>query len=232
MSLFIKSDTEQNDMRMQNSTAQVLTVPEAAEFLRVSEEDVLDLIKQRAVPFVKIADTYRIYIPALHEWMMGGTHHSYINDSAEHEPNRDLSFGQFADEYLRFVKENRSPKTLENADRVMKLAAESFGNMKLKDITIEHLRKYVEERRKNVSTATVSIDVRTLKAAMQLAVEWEHLQENPFKKFKNPRQERKPVKFLNRDDLDRLLRAVQEEFLRRLFVFAVLTCMRRGEIIF
>jgi excisionase family DNA binding protein len=232
MSLLIKSDPEQNKIKVQDSTAQVLTVSEAAEFLRVPETDVLDLINNKAIPFMKIGDTYRIYIPALHEWMMGGTDHLHINDTVRPESNRELSFHQFASEYLQFVKENRSPKTLENAERVMKLATESFGEILLEKISSEHLRKYIEERRKNVSPATVSIDVRTLKAAMQLAVEREHLEENPFKKFKNLRQERKPVKFLSRNDLDKLLGAVQEEYLKKLFVFGVLTCMRRGEIIF
>jgi excisionase family DNA binding protein len=217
---------------MQDFTAQVLTVPEAAEFLRVSEADVLDLIKQKAMPFMTIGHTYRIYLPALHEWMMGSAGHVHINDATEHEPIQELSFGQFSNEYLRFVKENRSPKTFENAGRVIKLAAASFGEAKLKNISMEHLRIYAEERRKNVSDATVSIDVRTLKAAMQLAVESEYLEENPFKKFKNLRLERKSVKFLSRSDLDKLLIAVQEEYLKKLFVFAVLTCMRRGEIIF
>ncbi|HUI31243.1 MAG TPA: tyrosine-type recombinase/integrase [Candidatus Acidoferrales bacterium] len=215
---------------VQGVTKQVLCVSDVAQFLGVPEADVLELIKKKLIPFVQIGETYRFYMPALHDWLMAKPYP--INDSMIKTAISDMQFKNFADKYLEFVKENRAPKTLENAERVIRLATELFGEIILEKISLEHLRRYVEERRKNVSTATLSIDVRTLKAAMQLAVEWEYLQENPFKKFKNIRQERRAVKFLSRADMDKLLSAVREEYLKRLFIFAVLTCMRRGEIVF
>jgi integrase/recombinase XerD len=216
----------------QESESQILTISEAAAFLRVSETDVFALVKSKAIPFIQIGDTYRFYLPALHDWMMGNSgQRVYIDESSETDIKK-VSFGQFVEVYLRFVKENRSPKTLENAERVMKLASVSFGNIRIGELNKEHVSKYVEERRKTVSGATVSIDVRTLKAAMQLAVEWEYLTENPFKKFKTPHQVRKTVKFISHTELEGLLSVVKEDYLRRLFMFAVLTCMRRNEIIY
>lgn len=58
-----------NGIRMQDSTATVLTVPEAAEFLRVSESIIRRLIRESRIPFFQIEGRYLLYRPALEQWI-------------------------------------------------------------------------------------------------------------------------------------------------------------------
>jgi excisionase family DNA binding protein len=65
----MKNDTSNNGIRTQDSTALVLTVPEAAEFLRVSESIVRRLIRENRIPYFQIESRYLFYQPALEEWI-------------------------------------------------------------------------------------------------------------------------------------------------------------------
>ena len=47
----------------------VLTVVEAARFLRVSESIVRRLIRERRIPYFRIEGRYLFYRPVLEEWM-------------------------------------------------------------------------------------------------------------------------------------------------------------------
>lgn len=47
----------------------VLTLAEAAAFLRVSEEDILRLVTTQALPGRQIGDKWRFYKPALKKWL-------------------------------------------------------------------------------------------------------------------------------------------------------------------
>jgi excisionase family DNA binding protein len=51
----------------------VLTVPDAAEFLRVSESLVRRLIRERRIPFVQIDGRYLFYKPVVEEWLRSMT---------------------------------------------------------------------------------------------------------------------------------------------------------------
>ena len=53
--------------------AVVLTVSEAAEFLRVSESIIRRLIKERRIPYFQIEGRYLLYRPVLESWIRGLT---------------------------------------------------------------------------------------------------------------------------------------------------------------
>ncbi len=51
------------------SSETVLTVVDAARFLRISESVVRRLIRERRIPFFRIDGRYLLYRPALEEWI-------------------------------------------------------------------------------------------------------------------------------------------------------------------
>jgi excisionase family DNA binding protein len=58
------------EKKEQNSPSQtVLTVVDAALFLRVSESVVRRLIRERRIPFFRIDGRYLFYRPCVEEWM-------------------------------------------------------------------------------------------------------------------------------------------------------------------
>jgi len=80
-----------------------------------------------------------------------------------------------------------------------------------------------------VSPVTINVELRALRTAFNVAIRWELVEKNPFKGMRLvPVPERTPA-FLTKDDFQRLLNVIKENWLRELVVFAVLTGLRRGE---
>lgn len=161
-------------------------------------------------------------------------------DSAARNRAPEITFRVFKDSYLENVKVNNSPKTLENAERVMKHAEKRFGNMLLSQLGPEHLEEYKQSRLTEIQQSkddpragvtTVNIDVRTLKAAMEYAIDWGYLRMNPFRRIRLIHQEKRVPEYLQQDEFQALLSVVPDKELRKLFQFGALTGMRRGEIL-
>ena len=148
-----------------------------------------------------------------------------------------ITVDAFAERYLEYVRENLAARSLDNADRVMKHFRSQFGRFLLEKLEPYHLEHYKEIRRKAdwhgklISPSTVNMDIRSLKAAMQQAIAWGYLRENPFRAIKQIRQDKQHTPAMDIADLQPLLEATEDERLKPLFEFAYLTGFRRGEII-
>jgi len=82
--------TANSDTSNQQPIELVLTVVEAAKFLRVSESIIRRLIKERRIPFFQIEGRYLFYKPKLEEWIITAT----INPSC---PDRNSQSHTLAD---------------------------------------------------------------------------------------------------------------------------------------
>lgn len=139
---------------------------------------------------------------------------------------------QFSFEFLTFVKSTFAYRTyliykgaLENAKRI-------WGNVPLQALTPRHLDRYKTERlSENVAPVTVNIELRTLKAAMNTAIRWKQLELNPFAQIRAVRVPDAPPTYFSKLDFQKLLNLISEEWLKEILLFAVLTGMRRGEIL-
>jgi len=105
------------------------------------------------------------------------------------------------------------------------------GDIPLHTLTAKHLDDYKGVRLKKVKPVSVNIEVRHIKAAFQTALRWKLLEENPFGEVKLCRVPNRAPVFFTKGDIERLLSIIKENWLRELIVFAVLTGMRRGEIL-
>ncbi len=54
------------------ATAEILTLPEAAAYLRVPEGDVLRMVQEQGLPARKIGEQWRFLKPAVQDWLRGG----------------------------------------------------------------------------------------------------------------------------------------------------------------
>lgn len=107
-----------------------------------------------------------------------------------------------------------------------------WGNPLLSSLSPHHLDQFKTVRlSKNISPVTVNIELRTLKAAMNTAVRWKFLEVNPFAQIQSLRVPDAVPTYFSKQDFQRLLDAIADEWLKELVVFAVLTGMRRGELI-
>ncbi|GEM_PF-2945460 len=153
------------------------------------------------------------------------------NKNQDSDTTPIISFHEFGIKYLKWVDENLAPKTLENAQRVISHFNKMFTEISVHELKSLHLEEFKEARKKVVSLTTVNMDIRTLKATLEMAIDWGYIKENPFRRIKTIRQENKRTDYLDKDEFERLLFLVEEPFLKLIFKFAVLTGMRRGEII-
>jgi excisionase family DNA binding protein len=55
--------------KIQVTDREIMNVPEASEFLRVSESIIRRLIKERRIPFFQIEGRYLFYKPKLEAWI-------------------------------------------------------------------------------------------------------------------------------------------------------------------
>jgi integrase len=105
------------------------------------------------------------------------------------------------------------------------------GDKNLSRYTVMDVELFKSTRLRTCSDTTVSIEFRTLRAALNSAVNWGLLKENPFLKSKNvPVAERLPV-FISENEFRRLQAVVDIPVLKDLFLFAALTGLRLGEIL-
>src|ERR1041385_6522138 len=115
--------------------------------------------------------------------------------------------------------------------RSFKVFKTIVGDRMLLSYTLKDVEQFKLKRIETCSPTTVNIEFRALRAAFNLAIKWQLLNENPFQKsgqIKLP--ERVPI-YLQKDDLQKLLEKVKESELKEVYIFAVLTGLRLGEIL-
>jgi integrase len=151
-------------------------------------------------------------------------------NSTQHGSKMLLS--EFIEYFMGLSKHDLRSTTV---DRVYRPAFKSFlaicGDKALASYNIRDVETYKAKRLDSCSPVTFNIAFRALKAAFNRAVRWELIKENPFSKSKQVRVPEKPFVHFTRDDFVRLIAAVNEPELKDLFLFAVMTGMRQGEIV-
>jgi integrase len=106
-----------------------------------------------------------------------------------------------------------------------------FGQMRLDEITLPHVREFMKALlAKELSPKTVLNAMVVLKEMFKHAVQWGYLDANPAQYAERPRAEDQEMQILTPPEIRRLLDAAAEP-VRTLLLCAVLTGMRRGELL-
>ena len=142
-----------------------------------------------------------------------------------------IRLSQFVDEFLAYAKTAYAERTVLIYRNCLQRFLTFVGDLPLATLNAKHLDDYKAFRLGRVQPVTVNIEVRQIKAAFRTAVRWKMAHQSPFDGVTQCRVPEKPPVYLSRSDFERLLTIVKENWLRELVVFAVLTGMRRGEIV-
>jgi len=106
-----------------------------------------------------------------------------------------------------------------------------FGRIRLDQIGLPHVREFVKTMlAKQLKPATVLKAVALVKEMFKHAVQWGYLDANPALYIERPRVEIEEMEILTPPEIRRLLEAAEEP-VRTLLLCAVLTGMRRGELL-
>lgn len=144
-----------------------------------------------------------------------------------------LSLSEYAELWLETrVKLQLSPRTYEHYGHVMKFhLLPRFGNLKLTEIRLGHgdqLIKGLTERGHNARGLNNIVGI--FKRILIEAVKENRLEKNPLQYLKELREPPRPDIYLSGDQIHKILNSNQGRYFYSLFLVAINTGMRRGEL--
>lgn len=162
----------------------------------------------------------------------------------------NMLFRDLCDRWIiEYADEHLSPKALVDYQKIIDQRLKpTFGRLKLHDIKPLNITKFYRELRnpeqrldgrteddkpKSLSGATIQKYHRILSSIFSTAVRWQLIASNPCSRVEVPRNEHRETGFYNQEQLIFLFAGLEKEpfKFRTLVVLAVLTGLRRGELI-
>lgn len=156
------------------------------------------------------------------------------------ERARSVSLQQFVSEFLAYGEGNYSRKTLTLYKAILGGFLSFARNASLRELTSEHVDKFKAKRLKEktkskhpkeISPVSVNVELRMLKAAFNTARRWKLLDADIFDGVRLAEVPERAPLFLTHQDFEKLIACIKENWFREVVIFAVLTGMRRGEIL-
>jgi integrase len=144
-----------------------------------------------------------------------------------------LTFGDYAERWLRSKRKNVRPKTLERYSDIFRLhIIPVVGNIPLLKLKPLHLEKVYEQAfARGLSAQSVHHIHRVLFSSLRQAVAWQLIPRNVAEAVVAPRPEQREVGAMTAADVVRLLEIVQGTNLELPTLLGVGTGMRLGEVL-
>lgn len=141
---------------------------------------------------------------------------------------------QFLTYWLEDVqKQNVRPRTYERYEEIIRLhLAPGIGHHQLQKLSPQHLQMFYNKKlAEGLSATTVGCFHSVLHKALETAVRWNLILRNPCGLVSPPRRKRFEIQPLSLEQIHRLLAAAREYRQEALFILALATGMRRGELL-
>jgi integrase len=150
-----------------------------------------------------------------------------------HKPDSKTTLAAFMDRWIAFAEQNLKPATIKRYREAIEIHIKpSLGNMKLHKLdAISVQEMYSEMQQEGLSPATVNLVHSVLSSAFKRAVKWGVLQHNVIENVEAPRIVREEVEVFTPEEVRALLSAASQDRLEALWVLALSTGMRGGEIL-
>jgi site-specific recombinase XerD len=144
---------------------------------------------------------------------------------------KPIRLSEFLDLYQVRVNGSIRTSTLRTYISSGKYFMSVIGDRLITEYTVRDLENYKQIRLGSISPITLNIELRSLKAIFNSAVKWDILSDNPFSKVSLMKTPQRPPVYLKKEEFKKLMDAVKDPLLRDVFLFAVLTGFRKGEIL-
>lgn len=139
-----------------------------------------------------------------------------------------IKFSDFADGYLEL--HSKLKKSYYTDAKIVGLLKKHFGGHYLYEMTSLDVEKFKSRRAKEVSPATVNRALAVLKSMFNRAIVWGKARDNPCRAVKLFRENNQRLRFLEREEINKLLDNCTEH-LKPIVIVALHTGMRKGEIL-
>jgi integrase len=139
----------------------------------------------------------------------------------------------YLDRWLPTVRGTVKERTWVRHEEVVRLHFKpSIGGLKLQKLSpLDVQELYLSKLDSDLSPRTVQIIHTTLHKALKQAVRWSLVSRNVTEAVTPPKPQKKEIRVLTTEEVKRLLRAVRENRFETLYVLAVTTGMRQGELL-
>ena len=156
--------------------------------------------------------------------------------------NEGMKFLLLSDEYLNKNKARLSPKTFERYKGLLNSINENIGAYKLGSIQPHHITSYYdsllkEGANKRTGGALAPRTILHTHRLISLIFNWAEfqgiIQNNPMRRVKAPKVQKSEAKFLEKEDLQKLVIAIEEEDIqwKTMMLLFLYSGARRGEIL-
>jgi integrase len=148
--------------------------------------------------------------------------------------DKNLTVSEYLDRFLEDVQRGSVRESTYSRDKylVTNHVKPTLGRVKLKNLSAMHLQRlYREKQDAGLSASTVQKAHHILHKALAQAVRWDLIARNPADAVKAPRPASGEMRPLSAEEVSMLLEAAQGDRLEALYVLAVTTGMRRGELL-
>ena len=144
----------------------------------------------------------------------------------------DILFKDFAQKWIeKYATIRVKLSTLKTYQRTINChLIPAFGEFYLRYITTERIQEFMADMLKKRKPKTMNNTLIMLKTMFKHARKWGYVIENPAQDIENARLEHKEMDFLNPEEIRLMLKHSQEPF-KTLFLTAILTGMRRSELL-
>ena len=142
--------------------------------------------------------------------------------------------GQFLIHWLENVhKQSIRSRTYERYEEIVRLhLVPGIGHHQLQKLSPQHLQSfYTKKLEEGLSTTTVISFHNVLHKALETAVRWNLISRNVCDLVSPPRRKRFEIQPLSVEQVQQLLAATRDHRLEALFILALATGMRRGELL-
>jgi site-specific recombinase XerD len=153
-----------------------------------------------------------------------------IEERERRERSKRISLLQFSEDFLRYSESVHTRKTRAHFEVAFRQLLRHVGDQPLHKITIRGIELFLSEKKADASDWTARKYYIALSSAFETAKRWNLLAVNPFKRVEKPRVAELRPMFIKPNEFQHLLSVVDNDDMRDLYVCAVCTGMRSGEL--
>jgi integrase len=140
-------------------------------------------------------------------------------------------FGAIAEEYLRYYRANRRPRSVERHEMAYRALKPFFAGKSVEDITPLIIERYKDHRKmQKRSDVTINRELAFLKNLFTQAITWGKATTNPVKQVRLFREDNARTRFLTEEEEARLLAHCNPQ-LKPLVMTALHTGFRKSELL-
>lgn len=129
----------------------------------------------------------------------------YISEGRRKLKERSaISLNQFSAQLLTYLESNLAKGTVALYRGAFRSFISLLGNLRLNQITPQHVEKFKLLRSQETSPVKVNVNFRVLLAAFNIAVNWDLIANNPFRKCKQLRIPPQKPLYLTHEEFDKI----------------------------